>query len=172
MLHEGVGMSRLLGLVAEVGDDVVAILGLLQTTEGHLGSGNVLLGVLEVLELQRVSRFGIRVYRHTSETSYKSILVPLNTLLLVGVGVCETVDGTSLATEKAVKVGANLVGLALLQVMALCATSLDHVRRLHRPRRNRLVSRLHKRTLKRLAPFLASPIVILVFYSSPPIMQA
>ena len=30
---------------------VVAVLGLLQATEGHLGTGDVLLGVLEVLEL-------------------------------------------------------------------------------------------------------------------------
>ena len=32
---------------------VVAVLGLLQATEGHLGTGNVLLGVLEVLELEQ-----------------------------------------------------------------------------------------------------------------------
>jgi hypothetical protein len=42
---------RLFGLVLEEGDQVVAVLGLLETTEGHLGAGNVLLGVLEVLEL-------------------------------------------------------------------------------------------------------------------------
>jgi hypothetical protein len=39
------------GLVLEEGDQVVAVLGLLETAEGHLGAGNVLLGVLEVLEL-------------------------------------------------------------------------------------------------------------------------
>jgi hypothetical protein len=32
---------------------VVAVLGLLQAAEGHLGTGNVLLGVLEVLELNK-----------------------------------------------------------------------------------------------------------------------
>jgi hypothetical protein len=32
---------------------VVAVLGLLQAAEGHLGTGNVLLGVLEVLELEQ-----------------------------------------------------------------------------------------------------------------------
>jgi hypothetical protein len=42
---------RLFGLVLEEGDQVVAVLGLLETTEGHLGAGNVLLGVLEVLKL-------------------------------------------------------------------------------------------------------------------------
>jgi hypothetical protein len=44
-------VMRLFGLVLEEGDQVVAVLGLLETTEGHLGAGNVLLGVLEVLKL-------------------------------------------------------------------------------------------------------------------------
>jgi len=44
-------VHRLLGLLLEVGDEVVAVLGLLETAEGHLGAGDVLLGVLEVLEL-------------------------------------------------------------------------------------------------------------------------
>ena len=47
---------RLFGLLGEEGDQVVTVLGLLETTESHLGSGNVLLGVLEVLELSCVSR--------------------------------------------------------------------------------------------------------------------
>ena len=42
---------HLFGLLLEEGDQVVAVLGLLETTEGHLCAGNVLLGVLEVLEL-------------------------------------------------------------------------------------------------------------------------
>jgi len=46
-----VGNARLLGLLPEVGDQVVPVLGLLQTTERHLGAWNVLLRVLEVLEL-------------------------------------------------------------------------------------------------------------------------
>jgi len=58
---------RLFGLLSEEGDQVVTVLGLLETTESHLGSGNVLLGVLEVLE--------------------QSVVVPLDALLLVGVGV-------------------------------------------------------------------------------------
>ena len=45
-------MERLFGLLLEEGDEVVSVLGLLETTESHLGTGNVLLGVLEVLELQ------------------------------------------------------------------------------------------------------------------------
>jgi hypothetical protein len=58
---------RLFGLLSKEGDQVVTVLGLLKTTESHLGSGNVLLGVLEVLE--------------------QSVVVPLDALLLVGVGV-------------------------------------------------------------------------------------
>jgi hypothetical protein len=42
---------RLFCLLLKEGDQVVAVLGLLETTEGHLGAGDVLLGVLEVLEL-------------------------------------------------------------------------------------------------------------------------
>jgi len=44
-------MRRLFGLLGKEGDQVVAVLGLLETTKGHLGTGNVFLGVLEVLEL-------------------------------------------------------------------------------------------------------------------------
>lgn len=45
--------ERLLGLVLEESDEVVSVLGLLEATEGHLGAGDVLLGVLEVLELDQ-----------------------------------------------------------------------------------------------------------------------
>lgn len=48
-------MRRLFGLLGKEGDQVVTLLGLLETTKGHLGTGNVLLGVLEVLELCWVS---------------------------------------------------------------------------------------------------------------------
>lgn len=60
--------------------------------------------------------------------SYESLRVPFNTLLLVGVGVGETVNGAGLAAEKAVEVGSNLVSLTLLEVVALCATGLWRVR--------------------------------------------
>jgi hypothetical protein len=45
----------LFGLFLEEGDKIVAVLGLLETAEGHLGTGNVLLGVLEVLKLCQIS---------------------------------------------------------------------------------------------------------------------
>ena len=57
-----VGMSevwvvevRLLRLLAQVRDQVVPVLRLLQTAESHLRAGDVLLWVLEVLELSDVS---------------------------------------------------------------------------------------------------------------------
>lgn len=45
--------ERLFGLLLEERDEVVSVLGLLETAEGHLGAGNVLLGVLEVVELSK-----------------------------------------------------------------------------------------------------------------------
>jgi hypothetical protein len=51
----------LCGLVLEEGDQVVAVLGLLETTEGHLGARDVLLGVLEVLKLSVVSKHVLRI---------------------------------------------------------------------------------------------------------------
>ena len=39
-------------LLGSLRNEVVAVLSLLQATEGHLGTGNELLGVLEVGELQ------------------------------------------------------------------------------------------------------------------------
>ena len=90
--------ARLFGLLLEEGDEVVAVLGLLETTEGHLGAGNVLLGVLEVLELGRVSS-GLHCKRCGT---YESVVVPLNTLLLVGVGVRETLNLARLAAEETV----------------------------------------------------------------------
>jgi hypothetical protein len=49
-------MEHLLGLVLEEGDQVVAVLVLLETAEGHLGARDVLLWVLEVLKLGKISR--------------------------------------------------------------------------------------------------------------------
>jgi hypothetical protein len=43
--------GRLGGGLLEVGDEVVSVLGLLETAKGHLGARDVLLGVLKVLEL-------------------------------------------------------------------------------------------------------------------------
>lgn len=60
-------------------------------------------------------------------STYKSIVVPLDSLLLVGIGVCVTLNGTGLATEKTVQVWADLVSLTLLQGVALSASGLEEV---------------------------------------------
>lgn len=61
---------------------------------------------------------------HGKANAYQSVLLPLNTLLLVGVGVRETLDLTTVATEEAVEVGADHVGTALLKGVALSASRL------------------------------------------------
>lgn len=83
----------------------VPVLSLLEATEGHLGARNVLLGVLKVLE--------------------ESVLVPVDGTLLVGVGVGEAGDLAGLAAEETVELRADLVALALLEGVALCATGLE-----------------------------------------------
>lgn len=62
-----------------------------------------------------------------SSSPYQCALIPFNTLLLVGVRVCEALDLAGVAAKEAVKVGSDLVGLALLQVMALRASCLEEV---------------------------------------------
>jgi len=57
--------------------------------------------------------------------AYKGVVVPLDALLLVGVRVGETVNGTGLATKETVEVWSDLVSLALLQVVALRAAGLE-----------------------------------------------
>lgn len=57
--------------------------------------------------------------------TYQSVLVPLNTGLLVGVGVGVALGGASLTTEETVEVGADLVGTASLGGVALGATGLE-----------------------------------------------
>lgn len=56
---------------------------------------------------------------------YQSVLVPLNGLLLVGIGVCETLNGTSVAAEKTVQVGTDLVSLTLTESVALSTSCLE-----------------------------------------------
>ena len=58
-------------------------------------------------------------------STYQSSLVPGDTLLLVGIGVGEAVDGTSLAAEETVQSRADLVALTVLEGVALSATGLE-----------------------------------------------
>jgi hypothetical protein len=59
--------------------------------------------------------------------TYESLLVPLNTLLLVGVGVGVALDLAGLASEQTVKSGTGLGGSAGLDGVALLATSLEEL---------------------------------------------
>ena len=59
--------------------------------------------------------------------TYQSVVVPLNTGLLVGVGVGVALGGTGLTAEKTVQVGADLVGTASLDGVALSATGLNKI---------------------------------------------
>lgn len=76
----------------QVSNKVIPVLLLLETNKVHAGSRDELFRVLEIFE--------------------KSVLSPDNALLHISRRVRETIDGTSLATEKTVQVGADFVGLA------------------------------------------------------------
>lgn len=142
-------LQHLLGGVGHVGDQVVAVLGLLETGEGHLGAGDVLLGVLEVLQRQQVVALndgGLHPPRHKclaadqrrpQARAYcrspapalthleESLSVPGDALVDVGGSVREAVGLSRLAAEDAVEVGADLVGTASLGGVALSATGLE-----------------------------------------------
>ena len=47
--------ERLFGFVPEVGDEVISVLGLLQAAKSHLGAGNILFRVFEILKLLSIS---------------------------------------------------------------------------------------------------------------------
>ena len=57
--------------------------------------------------------------------TYQSLVVPLDALLLVGIGVGVAVDGASLAAEEAVQSRADLVTAAGLEGVALSAAGLE-----------------------------------------------
>lgn len=59
--------------------------------------------------------------------THQSVLVPGDTLLLVGVCVGVALDGASLAAEEAVESGADLVAAAGLKGVALSAPCLEEV---------------------------------------------
>lgn len=96
------GIRDLLGGRLQVGNQIATLVGLLKTGEDHLGAGDVLLGVLQVLE--------------------QRIFVPGNSLSLVGICVGEAGSLAGLATDQTVQVGSNLVLATGLHSVALCAT--------------------------------------------------
>lgn len=92
----------LLGSSLNVSNKIGTFVGLLQTSEHHLGSGDVFLWVLEVLE--------------------KSIFVPGDSLLDVGVRVRESGSLASLASNDSAQVGSDLVLTTSFDGVALSAT--------------------------------------------------
>jgi hypothetical protein len=66
-------------------DQIVPVLVLLQSTESHLCAGNVLLWVLEVFELEISA--SIPAKSLPIPITHQCIVVPLNSLGLVGIGV-------------------------------------------------------------------------------------
>lgn len=86
-------------------NQVIPVLLLLQAAESHLGTGDVLLGVLEVGE--------------------ERVVLPGDALALVGVGVGVALDGARLAAEEAVQRRADLVAAAVLDGVALRAARLE-----------------------------------------------
>lgn len=62
-----------------------------------------------------------------TKLTYQSVLVPGDISTLVGVGVAVAFGLTSLAAEEAVKVGADLVGAAALNSVALVAAGLEEL---------------------------------------------
>lgn len=93
--------------LGQVGDQVVSVLWLLQTTKGHLGTWNVLLWVFKVI--------------------VHGLLGPSDTLLLVGVSVREAFSLTRLSAENTVQVRTNLVWATLFGGVALETSGLEEV---------------------------------------------
>lgn len=63
----------------------------------------------------------------SGDGTYQSVLLPLNALLLVGVGVRVALNGAGVTTEQAVQGRADLVATASLDGVALGATGLEEV---------------------------------------------
>lgn len=64
---------------------------------------------------------------NSGESTYQSVLLPLNTLLLVGVGVRVALNGASVTAKQAVQGRADLVAAAGLDGVALSAAGLEEV---------------------------------------------
>ena len=97
----------LFGEGSHISDDVTAFLFGLHAGEGHLGAGDELLGVFEVLE--------------------EVFFGPDDTGVLVGVGVGVAFDGTGLAVDDTPEVGADTVGTTLGGGVALASAGLKEL---------------------------------------------
>jgi len=59
--------------------------------------------------------------------AYQGVLVPLNTLLLVGVGVSVSLDLAGLASEESVESGSGLAGTTGIDGVTLLAAGLEEL---------------------------------------------
>lgn len=106
-----------------------------------------------------VSTSVLRIDRPGGMGTNKSILFPLDALLLVCVGVREALNLTGLAAKQTVQIGPDLVSFTLFQIVALRASCLSIRSAAEVAFSSKEESmRWHARTLKRLAPFFASPV--------------
>lgn len=88
-------------------DEVISVFGLLQPAKGHLGTRNVLFGVLEVFKLYGfvlVSplRHGNIESSSFSSSTHQSTFFPCNTFLFICIGVAEAVNLASLSPKETV----------------------------------------------------------------------
>ena len=97
-----------LGLLGDVGNDVSALLRLLETGEGHFGSGHELFGVLEV--------------------DVKDLGGPDDARLGVGLGVGESLNGARLTPDEAEEVGADALAAPSAMVWHWAARPLKSLR--------------------------------------------
>ena len=89
----------------QVSNQVLPVLVLLQSSKGHLGARDVLLGVLQVLE--------------------QGLISPGDTLVNVGSGVRISVCLTGLTAKDTEQVGTNFVWSTTLEGVALSTTGLE-----------------------------------------------
>lgn len=97
----------LLGGLLQVSNDVSTLRLLLESREGHLGTRDVLLGVLQV--------------------GKQRVLVPHNSGLFVGISVAIASNAATLATKQAMQSGTSLCTTFLLNDVALQATCLEQL---------------------------------------------
>jgi len=86
-------------------NEICSLLGLLETSEDHLGSGDVLLGIQQV--------------------SKQVLLVPLDTRLRVSLGVGVACDSSRWTANQTEQIGTLLVAFTLLDGVALGALGLE-----------------------------------------------
>ena len=107
-----------------VRDEIVPVLALFQTAEGHFGAWNILLWVLEVFELSfQITSASADISER--QKSYQGPFTPCHRLLLICVGVLEALYLSRLATEEAVQVRADLVAVGSHDAVTLCASCLS-----------------------------------------------